>query len=183
MKRHLGMIGKLKDSMSDLIKIIPGFMSVEHAETITSYAKKYDSEFLEYGNGEKEFTFHASFNSDEVADLINDYGVDVLKFVRDNYPGPFSDYDKTKTHIARFQEGFGMHEHFDSTKPNDIATLIYINTDYEGGEIYFPDHNINFKPGAGDLVCFPDTPDFVHGVRPILNGTRYTIPRWFTRIV
>ena len=76
-----------------------------------------------------------------------------------------------------------MHEHFDSTKPNDIATLIYLNDDYLGGEIYFPDYDISIKPEAGDLVSFPDTPDFVHGVRTILSGTRYTAPRWFTRIV
>ncbi len=169
--------------MNDLIKIVPGFLSIEDAEKITKYAKDIDEEFSEYGNGEKEFKFHASFKNDDILDLINDYGIDVLKFVKENYTGPFLDYDKTKTHIARFEAGYGMHEHFDSTKPNDIATLIYVNSDYDGGEIYFPDYDIIIKPNAGDLVCFPDTPDFVHGVKPILSGTRYTIPRWFTRIV
>lgn len=169
--------------MSDQIKVVKGFMSQEDALLVTEYALSIDGEFSEFGNGEKEFTFHASFKDDNINNLLNDYGLLALKFVRDNYEGPFGDFDSSKTHIARFSEGFGMHEHFDSTKPNDIATLIYLNSDYDGGEIYFPAYNISIKPNSGDLICFPDTPDFVHGVKPITKGTRYTSPRWFTRIV
>jgi hypothetical protein len=76
-----------------------------------------------------------------------------------------------------------MHEHFDASKPNDIATLIYINNNYSGGDIYFPEYNISHKPEPGDLLTFPDNPDYVHGVRAISDGIRYTTPRWFTRIV
>ena len=169
--------------MIDQIKVVKGFMSNEDSLLISKYARSVDVEFSEFGNGEKEFTFHASFEDDNIKDLINYYGTATLKFVRDNYDGPFEDFDSSKTHIARFSEGFGMHEHFDSTKPNDIATLIYLNSEYMGGEIYFPDYDISIKPNSGDLVCFPDTPDFVHGVRPITGGVRYTLPRWFTRIV
>jgi hypothetical protein len=76
-----------------------------------------------------------------------------------------------------------MHEHFDSNRPNDIATLVYLNDDYTGGDIYFPKYDISYKPKPGDLLCFPDNPDYVHGVKTIESGTRYTTPRWFTRIV
>lgn len=169
--------------MSDQIKIVKNFMSAEDAKLITDYARSVDSSFSEFGNGEKEFTFHAEFESKEIQTLLNFYGNLVLSFVKNNYEGPFQEYDQSTTHIARFDKGFGMHEHFDSTKPNDIATLIYINSDYTGGEIYFPDYDISVKPDSGDLVCFPDTPEFVHGVKPITEGIRYTAPRWFTRIV
>ena len=88
-----------------------------------------------------------------------------------------------KTHIAKFVEGRGMHEHFDASRPKDIATLVYLNDEYQGGDIYFPKYEMSFKPEPGDLLCFPDNPDFVHGVKPIIKGTRFTLPRWFTRIV
>ena len=169
--------------MNSQIKVVKGFMSPQDALLVSEYAKKSDSEFNEFGNGEKEFTFHAIFKDPNIESLLNFYGELVLKFVRENYQGPFQDYDNSKTHIARFDKGFGMHEHFDSTKPNDIATLIYLNNDYSGGEIYFPDYDISIKPDEGDLVCFPDTPDFIHGVKPIKDGVRYTAPRWFIRIV
>lgn len=169
--------------MNDLVKIIKGFVLSADAKLIAKYAKSNDSLFVEFGNNEKEFTFHANFTNNDIKNLLQQYQKQVYRFVVDNYHGPFEPYDESKIHLARFNEGYGMHEHFDSTKPNDIATLIYINDDYEGGEIYFPELDIVIKPQEGDLVCFPDTPDFVHGVKPISKGIRYTAPRWFTRIV
>lgn len=169
--------------MNNLVKHIPGFMNKADAINVYLYAKDNESLFVEYGNNEKEFTFHANFTDTDVKNILDEYGQKVWNFVSENYDGDFIKYDNSKTHIARFTEGYGMHEHFDSTKPNDIATLIYINDNYEGGDIYFPELGISIKPEVGDLVCFPDTPDFVHGVKPITSGTRYTSPRWITRSV
>ena len=169
--------------MNNLVKFVPGFMSIEDANKVFTYAINNEDQFNDYGNSEKEFTYHANFTDQGVKSLLDEYGKKVWNFVSQNYDGPFEDYDNSKTHLAKFSEGYGMHEHFDTTKPNDIATLIYINSDYEGGEIYFPDLGIEIKPSIGDIVCFPDTPDFVHGVSPIIKGTRYTSPRWITRIV
>lgn len=162
-------------------------MSLEHAKLIEDYAKKYDSEFTEFGNNEQEFTVHKhseiGANDPDVLDLIVSYAKKVHEHVLDFYGGEFAKFIDQRTHIARFATGSGMHAHFDSSRPNDIATLIYINSDYEGGEIYFPDYDIEIKPGPGDLLTFPDNPNFIHGVRQITSGIRYTTPRWFTRIV
>lgn len=169
--------------MSNLVKHISGFMNMIDAAKVYLYAQKNDDKFFEYGNNEKEFTYHADFFDLDVKNILDEYGLKVWRFVSENYDGNFVKYDNSKTHLARFSEGYGMHEHFDSTKPNDIATLIYINDNYDGGEIYFPELEINIKPNAGDLVCFPDTPDFVHGVKAITSGIRYTCPRWVTRLM
>jgi hypothetical protein len=169
--------------MSDLIKFVKGFVPYEDVRLISKYAKENDSNFTDFGNTEQEFTFHADFKNNDIKTLLQGYQKHVYRFVQENYPGPFEEYNEDKIHIARFAKGHGMHEHFDTTKPNDITTLIYLNEDYEGGQIYFPELNIYIKPQEGDLLCFPDTPDFVHGVKPITEGVRYTAPRWFTRIV
>jgi hypothetical protein len=173
--------------MIDQIKYIEGFMPADIALKISDYAKTYTDDFLEYGNGEKEFTVHThneiASRDKEVLFLMQEYARKVYDFVLSNYQGPFQDFIDEKTHIAKFVAGKGMHEHFDSSRPNDIATLIYLNDDYIGGDIYFPKYEISYKPKPGDLLCFPDNPDYVHGVKVIDLGTRYTAPRWFTRIV
>jgi len=169
--------------MNNLVKHVSNFINSDQLKVVIDYARAYDKEFKEFGNTEKEFTYHVNFQSAIIKQLLDSAGEAVYDFVCKNYKGPFEPFNPDKTHIARFGEGYGMHEHFDSTKPNDIATLIYLNDDYKGGEIYFPYLDINIKPKAGDLVCFPDTPDFVHGVKPIEAGIRYTSPRWITRIV
>lgn len=56
----------------------------------------------------------------------------------------------------------------------DYGSVLYLNDDYTGGEIYFPDHNIAFKPDAGTLVFFPSNNMYNHGVREITSGSRYT---------
>jgi len=62
----------------------------------------------------------------------------------------------------------------------DIAGLFYINDDYEGGELYFPEQDIQFKPKAGAAYFFPGDKNYIHGVTEITAGTRYTCPFFFT---
>ena len=60
----------------------------------------------------------------------------------------------------------------------DLAILAYINDDFEGGELYFPDFDYHFKPKRGSIVMFPGSLYYVHGVTPITKGTRYTLSNW-----
>ena len=78
-----------------------------------------------------------------------------------------------------------LHEGPDAGKPNDfphydIAGLFYINDDYEGGELYFPNQGIRFKPKAGAAYFFPGDMNYVHGVSEIKSGIRYTVPFFWT---
>jgi hypothetical protein len=78
-----------------------------------------------------------------------------------------------------------LHEGEDRGKPNDfpyydIAGLFYINDDYEGGELYFPNQGIQFKPKAGAAYFFPGDMEYIHGVTQITSGIRYTVPFFWT---
>lgn len=78
-----------------------------------------------------------------------------------------------------------MHEGPDTGKPNsfhwyDIGTVFYLNDDYEGGELYFPLQGIEFKPKPGAAYFFPGDKNYIHGVRPITSGVRYTLPYFWT---
>ena len=62
----------------------------------------------------------------------------------------------------------------------DLAGLFYFNDDYEGGELYFPQHGIEFKPVAGAAYFFPGDRNYTHGVRPVKSGNRFTSPFFWT---
>ncbi len=62
----------------------------------------------------------------------------------------------------------------------DISLVIYLNDDYEGGEIVFPKQAISIKPRKGLLVAFPSSHHFLHGVNPVVKGDRYAIVNWFS---
>jgi hypothetical protein len=58
---------------------------------------------------------------------------------------------------------------------NKYVGILYLNYDYEGGELYFPDHNIELKPAAYSYICFPGGVENIHGVKEITKGVRYTM--------
>ena len=53
-----------------------------------------------------------------------------------------------------------------------ITTLLYLSSDYEGGNLIFPEHNIIFKPKAGDMVSFFSNTQ--HEVSAVTSGRRIT---------
>lgn len=58
---------------------------------------------------------------------------------------------------------------------NKYVAILYLNDDYTGGELFFRDHDIKFKPNAYSLITFPGGVENVHGVHPVKSGTRYTM--------
>lgn len=58
---------------------------------------------------------------------------------------------------------------------NKYVGILYLNSDYAGGELYFPEHDIEFQPAAYSYICFPGGVENIHGVKEITKGTRYTM--------
>lgn len=78
-----------------------------------------------------------------------------------------------------------LHDGPDAGLPNDfpwydLAGLFYLNDDYEGGELYFPNQGVKFKPKAGAAYFFPGDKNYIHGVAEIKSGVRYTVPFFWT---
>lgn len=81
--------------------------------------------------------------------------------------------------IKKWNQGQSMGPHFDGQDGDStlaFSLVAYINDDYEGGEIHFPNQNITIKPKAGSLIMFPSQEPYVHEVMPITSGTRYMSP-------
>lgn len=95
----------------------------------------------------------------------------------------------TSPAIVRWTPGYRQEPHADKQlqngEPNDfpyydLAGLFYLNDDYEGGELYFMHHDIEFKPKPGAAYFFPGDIGYSHGVKEITSGTRYVIPFFWT---
>lgn len=61
---------------------------------------------------------------------------------------------------------------------NHLAGWVYLNDDYDGGDLSFVHQGVSFKPKAGDLVLFPGNKHYWYHVAPA-NGSRYIMPIWF----
>jgi predicted 2-oxoglutarate/Fe(II)-dependent dioxygenase YbiX len=60
----------------------------------------------------------------------------------------------------------------------DITCVVYLNDDYSDGEIYFQFFDIAVKPNPGDIMIYPSSWQYTHGVEPVI-GDRYALVIWF----
>lgn len=57
-----------------------------------------------------------------------------------------------------------------------VSAVIYLNDDYEGGEIHFPRlENLTIKPNFGDIAIFPSNYMYEHASLPMKSGTKYCV--------
>ena len=78
---------------------------------------------------------------------------------------------------ARRERGRWVPNH---TPQRDYTGLVYLNDNFTGGELVFPDLDVFIAPKPGLLVGFPSNHKFVHAVPKVLFGKRYSLPVWFT---
>ena len=69
-------------------------------------------------------------------------------------------------------------ELWEKTLDRDLSVVYFLNDDFAGGELFFPALDLVIEPEAGTLVCFPADHNYIHGVRPVSSGHRYTIVTW-----
>ena len=60
----------------------------------------------------------------------------------------------------------------------DISLLFYLNEEFGGGELEFPELGLTIKPKKGMMIAFPSYKEFVHKVHPVTWGHRYTLVSW-----
>lgn len=96
-------------------------------------------------------------------------------------PGGFfvTHYDDSRGHVFN-----GKNYAYRNTPERSMTLLIYLNDDYEGGEIEFVNiqkdgRPLKIKPKAGTAVAFPSHELYAHRVLPTTSGTRYVVSRWF----
>lgn len=85
--------------------------------------------------------------------------------------------------IKIYHVGADMGSHYDRYPHADNKTVlsgvIYLNDDYEGGELYFENQDIKIKPEAGSVIFFPSTEDFTHSSLIITEGQKECVPLFF----
>lgn len=120
-------------------------------------------------------------NYPEVAALVKKYHAKL----KETEP----DYADTYPHsviLVRYDLGgeLELHNDFENYSPCSKCThanAMYLNDNFEGGDIYFPTVGLALHPSAGTLVYFPQTnfkedhSDMVHGVTALTSGTKYFI--------
>jgi hypothetical protein len=104
-----------------------------------------------------------------------------IALVEPKADGKYMAYDQPANILFRkYKEGTFMPYHEDSVHRQyggGFTALLYLNEDYIGGELFFKNKNIKFKPTKGSLIIFPGNE--IHEILLLEKGDRYMISAYF----
>ncbi len=121
----------------------------------------------------------------EINDLVKNIFIDLA----DKCVGRSLDWFEAPD-LMRYREGGFYIRHADSENMDlktqkwskvidrDLSMLIYLNDDFEGGELSFYKFNYQVWPRAGAAVMFPSDHRFLHQAEKVIKGVRYAIVSW-----
>lgn len=187
---------------ADNIKIINNFVELEDLKiiqkflpTINEWMDAGENQYAEDGT----CTYDASYWSNRQCswDILQKINIDIYNLVDkyiDKMKKFLEDEFKVNLHkrppvIVRWFSGLEQRPHADKQlndgNPNpfptyDINSLIYYNDDFDGGELYYPQHNIEITPKPGLAVAHPGDINYLHGVKMVTKGERFTTPSFYT---
>jgi hypothetical protein len=100
-----------------------------------------------------------------IDDYAKYWGINVVYYEAFN----FVKYEGAGTH-------FNIHADHGPAYNCTVSAVIYINDDYEGGDLKFPRlDNLVYKPKVGDIAVFPSNYIYEHASLPMESGTKYCV--------
>lgn len=134
-------------------------------ETKTTNAKKYLT-----SSSDVQFVFGQIKNA--------------MTFTTDHYASQLG-IEPGKPSVIRISKYFTNSElgpHTDSYRDTAyISAILYLNDDYDGGELSFPNQGVKIKPSAGSVVIFPSLEPFLHESLKVTNGEKYMCSLFLSR--
>jgi hypothetical protein len=197
-QKRIDNISKIIGTTPDTIKVIKNFMPQRDIDSFMDFANKFS-------NNDEEKTHHwviegKNIENTPIAHLFKKYENLMrseaekqysLKIDKDRsldfFVHPVGSYLEPHTDIIDyFQEEIydvgnlliEQEKHWPFLWSGHVSIIIYLNDDYDGGILYFPDQNVEIKPEPGMLVIFPGNMHFLHGVTETKGTKRYTISLW-----
>ena len=186
-----------KEIRKTQIIILRNILSTKEADTLRNVIEtgpRSREGKLELGDG-KDWRQNVSATSFSLAQVNDKEQYNIIK----NCLSKISKYMKDMTHVEAYYPTDGcvrLRKIYDATKihcdgivhnpsnpcfENNVrvfSTIIALNSDYEGGELCFPNQDVKIKLEAGDAIVFPPYRTHPHYTNA-LNGTfRYTINTW-----
>ena len=82
--------------------------------------------------------------------------------------------------LLKYSNGQEYQAHYDggTSVGRVISAIIYLNSDYDGGHLEFPNFKIKIKPEPGMLILFPSNYAYKHIAHPVTKGTKYALVTW-----
>lgn len=176
---------------------LPVNLCIASIESITSAARYESASVMAIGGGSSineyrnvETAYSNHWNNETLVatkDIITDALVRSVRLVQDQYDNMMGADGHEDIQLLKYDVGQYYKVHADCVggyqekiKMNRLFTsIIYLNDDYEGGEITFPRQRISLKPKAGQACVFPSIYTHPHIAETITKGTKHAAVTWW----
>jgi hypothetical protein len=147
--------------------------------------KNIDSD---YWQGRLLFAHEVAAHSREAGAIMKHFQLEATQRIGEFYRLAREIYADT-VQLVIWGEGIHMPPHADNANPDgsphgmhwrNFSSIVYLNDDYEGGELYFTALDRYIKPKAGMLVAFTAGFHHEHSVLKVTKGERFTMPAFYT---
>lgn len=192
--------GLFGDSASN-IHVIENYMSENDLSLINDFVKritKWDNSMQteKYSDGASKYDAYIWKDRTCTADIIKELDIDIYNVIinyinklKKDIEKSFSCEIETRPPvIVCWRPGDMQIPHADKQlqdgRPNafldyDINALLYLNDEYEGGELFYTNQSLKIKPKKGMAVFHPGDIHYLHGVTSVLSGIRWVIPSFY----
>jgi hypothetical protein len=141
-----------------------------------------------YWQGRLLFAHEVNGQSSRAGAVMKDFQIAATHRIEQFYRLTRPIYADT-VQLVLWSEGIHMPAHADNANPDgsphgmawrDFSSIVYLNDDYDGGELYFTALDAWIKPKAGMLVAFTAGFHHEHAVLKVTRGERLTMPAFYT---
>jgi hypothetical protein len=147
--------GAYKDLCSESMEYPPG-------RNIHPLVDKYTNKLAEYAS------YHCGHK------LVPIFGLNRHQTLEGGYCPGHQDAEALNAGEGEYLPEYAPHHVFEPCLI-DTSANIYINDDYEGGKLTFEHYGIEITHTPGQLVLFPGSLEYNHGVGVITKGTRWNL--------
>ena len=133
----------------------------------------------------------AGFGKEEdlkIYDIVTDVTGRIKQKIEEVYPLTKPIYHDG-VNLIKWPHGFVQPAHSDfenyGGEPHvfnwrQIGCVVYLNDNFDGGEVHFPQHGLTVPVKPKMLAFFPGDVHHAHGVNRVLNGNRFTLTLFWT---
>jgi len=168
------------------INVVDNFISEEDAAILIEemLAPSKSTEYPEYYKDRFGGT-NLPYN-DRVMSILVKYGK-IANGIHKDLNGFINPIHVYKSFGSQWHPGMSGYPHADAQGTETFiewSTVVYLNDDFEGGHIYFPNQGYEYKPKKFSAVFFPSAgTENVHGITEVNSGLRFTLLYMHTSLV
>lgn len=179
------------------INIVERFLAEDDIEAILNECKKHEPEYDKHHShgksvsyehiGNKTLQYFASYITPLIAQHSSKfYNMNQITDIPLYYAfHPSGTYLDPHTDVIGWEQEFNEENNYETQEKDfpyfwsgHLANIVYLNDDFDGGELFFPDFKFQIKPKPGMLVSFPGNTHYLHGVKETKGNTRYSCSLW-----